>query len=184
MREGSRHVRFALLITPRACPLQGSSSHRVIRKFMCEGGAFSAVNGTGGELFFGVKFADENFDMKHTDSAAYPWTTPAPGLTDPSSSSVVDGRDVVRAIEKVGSGLKPVVVAYYDEIYGLHFTTADYADKALMSPENLICNEEERMTRVPRSQPSPQQQQHPLAESLSSDLTSSGSPCFRRRKFP
>ncbi|CAN1167810.1 Peptidyl-prolyl cis-trans isomerase 1 [Linum perenne] len=129
MREGSRHVRFALLITPRACPLQGSSSHRVIRKFMCEGGAFSAVNGTGGELFFGVKFADENFDMKHTDSAAYPWTTPAPGLTDPS-------------------------------------------------------NEEERMTRVPRSQPSPQQQQHPLAESLSSDLTSSGSPCFRRRKFP
>ncbi|CAN1801886.1 Peptidyl-prolyl cis-trans isomerase 1 [Linum perenne] len=55
---------------------------------MCKGGAFSVVNGTGGELFFGVKFADENFDMKHTDSATYPWTTPAPGLTDLSSSSV------------------------------------------------------------------------------------------------
>ncbi|CAN1158160.1 hypothetical protein LINPERHAP2_LOCUS21979 [Linum perenne] len=26
--------------------------------------------------------------MKHTDSATYPWTTPAPGLTDLSSSSV------------------------------------------------------------------------------------------------
>lgn len=90
---------------------------------MCQGGDFTAGNGTGGESIYGAKFADEweNGTVRHsepmllsmanagrnTNGSQFFLTTAKTAHLDGRHvvfGKVVKGEAVVRAIEAVGSG--------------------------------------------------------------------------------
>ncbi|XP_068398491.1 peptidyl-prolyl cis-trans isomerase D isoform X2 [Eschrichtius robustus] len=51
--------------TGKPLHFKGCPFHRIMKRFMIQGGDFSNQNGTGGESIYGGKFEDENFHYKH-----------------------------------------------------------------------------------------------------------------------
>ncbi|KRY35404.1 Peptidyl-prolyl cis-trans isomerase 1 [Trichinella spiralis] len=177
--------------------------HRVIKKFMIQGGDFTAGNGTGGESIYGGMFADENFHLKHDEpyklcmanrgrdtngSQFFITLRAAPHLDNQHVvfGRVVSGHDVVNEIEalkveqKTHRPLQDVVIVNCGE---LQARKKRDSSSSTLSVNSRKCEKEKKKKIKSKRKQLPEKHEKKLERSASPHaLHSQQSP--RKRKTP
>lgn len=110
----------------KSLTFRGSPFHRIVPKFVCQGGDITSGNGKGGESIYGATFADENFEFSHIEPGLLSMANKGPDTNNSGFSimldaadyldgkhvvfgKVTDGLDIVKQMEAMGTKKTGVV---------------------------------------------------------------------------
>ncbi|KZV98381.1 hypothetical protein EXIGLDRAFT_728114 [Exidia glandulosa HHB12029] len=179
---------------------KGCAFHRVIKGFMCQGGDFTAGNGTGGESIYGEKFPDEAFVAQHSrpfllsmanagpntnGSQFFITVAPTPHLDGKHVifGEVVRGKSVVRMMENVPTDSSECNDKPREKVWITACGELAADDPALLSPAAASASGADKYEDYPEDD-SRDASKPSVALDIAKDIRESANGLFKTGKIP